>query len=46
MPGADGAAHLQMFSFVVFFFHFSEFALAWLYMREELGWHCESAVDG
>jgi hypothetical protein len=26
---------------VAVFFHVSEFALAAVYMREELGWHCE-----
>jgi hypothetical protein len=42
MVAGDGAANsqLQIFVLVVFIFHFSEFALAWLFMREELGWHC------
>lgn len=33
--------HLQVFACVLMFFHVSEFALACLFMRKEVGWSCE-----
>lgn len=32
---------LTVWCCVLTFFHVSEFILAWIFMRKDLGWHCE-----